>query len=293
MSDYLKMFQQYPAREIPEWRMPTVSVHYKECMAVAGPFFGAGGYNICLARRQVYGGDLHRTLRHRFILVAQGRMEIKMDKKVYIVEPNDLVCTPAGTLTQRKALEPTEWIYIDINDEPLWNPLKKAGPSVRQYESASLMYILVKEIIDAMHSQDLYSMKCSYENAGTLVTLLERELRHYSKEWKPKRTDDMIDLIDRIRKAPGQTWNRSVLARTLGMSERNLTLIFDQVFGTSPAKMITRIRMEHAMAMLKETNDSVDTIGEVVGYENSVSFFRAFKKYVGMPPGAYRNEVME
>ena len=50
---------------------------------------------------------------------------------------------------------------------------------------------------------------------------------------------------------------------------------------------------EHAMAMLKEGTETVEKVGQSVGYESLVSFSRAFKNYLGMSPGAYRKKSKE
>ena len=123
-----------------------------------------------------------------------------------------------------------------------------------------------------------------------LVKLLEREVRRCGSERKSKRLDSLTELIDRIRQEPALDWTRASMAQELGRSERHLTLLFNDVFGISPGKMIVRIRMEHAMALLRESTDSVERIGQIVGYDNIFSFSRAFKNYQGISPGAFRKQ---
>lgn len=54
---------------------------------------------------------------------------------------------------------------------------------------------------------------------------------------------------------------------------------------------VRNVRMNHATALLKNTNRSIVEIGEDVGYENPESFIRAFKKMYEMTPSAYRREM--
>lgn len=51
---------------------------------------------------------------------------------------------------------------------------------------------------------------------------------------------------------------------------------------------VRKVRMNHATALLSNTNRSIVEIGEAVGYENPESFIRAFKKMFDMTPSAYR-----
>ena len=51
---------------------------------------------------------------------------------------------------------------------------------------------------------------------------------------------------------------------------------------------LLRVRMEHAMDLLVNTNLSIATISYEIGYETPEHFNRKFKKYSGMTPTAYR-----
>jgi len=46
--------------------------------------------------------------------------------------------------------------------------------------------------------------------------------------------------------------------------------------------------MHEAAHLLRETDDSLATIGERVGYRSEFAFSRAFHRELGAPPGAYR-----
>ncbi|GJM71915.1 hypothetical protein HMSSN036_41310 [Paenibacillus macerans] len=48
------------------------------------------------------------------------------------------------------------------------------------------------------------------------------------------------------------------------------------------------LRIERAKQMLTDSAETVQRIGEKVGYINTQSFIRIFKKNVGVTPGQYR-----
>ena len=58
--------------------------------------------------------------------------------------------------------------------------------------------------------------------------------------------------------------------------------------GQSIWQLVLSHRIEVSKRMLKHRSLTVDEIAIGVGYLNSISFHRAFKKMVGMTPGAYR-----
>jgi len=49
-----------------------------------------------------------------------------------------------------------------------------------------------------------------------------------------------------------------------------------------------RWRMQLAARLLERNDLSIAEAAEQVGYESEAAFNRAFKKFVGMPPGAWR-----
>jgi AraC-like DNA-binding protein len=56
----------------------------------------------------------------------------------------------------------------------------------------------------------------------------------------------------------------------------------------SPMHYLTRWRMQLATRLLESTGVGVAQVAAEVGYESEAAFNRAFKKFVGVPPGAWR-----
>jgi AraC-like DNA-binding protein len=48
------------------------------------------------------------------------------------------------------------------------------------------------------------------------------------------------------------------------------------------------LRINKAWELIKQTDYTIEEISEKVGYSSALSFRRAFKKVVGMPPSVYR-----
>ena len=53
---------------------------------------------------------------------------------------------------------------------------------------------------------------------------------------------------------------------------------------------LTRIRLEHAMTMLKKTNIKTWELAEKVGFSDPQYFSSLFKKYYGKTPSEYKKE---
>lgn len=68
-----------------------------------------------------------------------------------------------------------------------------------------------------------------------------------------------------------------------------LSLLFKEELGEKFVDYVLKIRMQQAKQLLMETEDSIQSIAEQIGYQNVNSFYRAFKKFQDIPPGEFRN----
>ena len=75
----------------------------------------------------------------------------------------------------------------------------------------------------------------------------------------------------------------------LKMQPSTLSQLFKEELGEKFIDYVLKVRMQHAKKLLVETEDSIQSIAEKVGYQNVISFYRAFKKVQNIPPGEYRN----
>ena len=80
------------------------------------------------------------------------------------------------------------------------------------------------------------------------------------------------------------------IAAEIGMGTRTFLRRFKQATGDTPVMYLQRLRAEKAKHLLETTQMAVEEISYEVGYEDSSSFRRLFKKITGLSPGAYRKK---
>lgn len=80
------------------------------------------------------------------------------------------------------------------------------------------------------------------------------------------------------------------LEKECGVDINYLNIIFKKETGVTLYQYICRVRMEHAKYLLETTQDSVSEISKIVGYPNSNSFTRAFKRHVELTPQDFRQK---
>jgi AraC-like DNA-binding protein len=88
--------------------------------------------------------------------------------------------------------------------------------------------------------------------------------------------------------APQQPWSLASLAQRIGMSRSAFAARFNQLVGQTPMQYLTFWRMRKARQLLSESRLGTAAIAEQVGYQSEAAFAKAFKKAVGVGPGAYR-----
>ena len=87
---------------------------------------------------------------------------------------------------------------------------------------------------------------------------------------------------------PAAAWTVELLAREVGLSRSVFADRFTHFVQESPMHYLTRWRMQLATHLLDRQGVGVAQVAMEVGYESEAAFNRAFKKCVGLPPGAWR-----
>ena len=94
------------------------------------------------------------------------------------------------------------------------------------------------------------------------------------------------DAMDRTYAEPLDV---PALARVALMSEAHFIRTFRTTFGETPHRYLQRRRVERAMFLLRQTDQSVTEICLDVGFLSLGTFSRTFREIVGESPTGYRN----
>jgi LacI family transcriptional regulator len=81
------------------------------------------------------------------------------------------------------------------------------------------------------------------------------------------------------------------LAKAALMSERNFRQAFVEHFGRPPSTELHRMRIELAKRLLSDSDEKMDVIAELCGYESANSFWVAFKRSLGISPKQYQQQL--
>lgn len=113
--------------------------------------------------------------------------------------------------------------------------------------------------------------------------------RRHDRLGQPLRKKERLKpVLERIHHDYGSSELKiSELAELVGMSERNLCKSFCEVFGSSPKRYLTDLRMKRAKELLR-VDHSVTEVARMVGFRDVYHFSACFKKEFGISPLEYR-----
>lgn len=94
--------------------------------------------------------------------------------------------------------------------------------------------------------------------------------------------------IGRLHAEPARHWTVEDLAAAAGASRTVLGERFNRMIGAPPIEYLARLRMQLAAERLRASRQSIAQVAETVGYESEAAFSRAFRRIVGVSPGAWR-----
>ena len=80
------------------------------------------------------------------------------------------------------------------------------------------------------------------------------------------------------------------MANVAGVSVSTLQQLFQKYKGLSPLEYFNRLKISAAERLLTETNHSIRSISEQLGFTNERYFSTVFRKYHTEPPGRFRQQ---
>ena len=143
-------------------------------------------------------------------------------------------------------------------------------------------------VIEKFGSSDL-SAKCA--KLLLIDSTRKSQALYFIFEFQKDHSDDKIlTAQNHMEKNISGSISFDQLAKNSGISPRHFKRRFKNATGDCPQSYLQRLRVEKAKRQLETTFESFELITWNVGYENSNSFRRLFKKMTGLNPLEYRKK---
>ena len=99
----------------------------------------------------------------------------------------------------------------------------------------------------------------------------------------------VVTLVQEQLIASGFEVNRDVIAKNMAMSGRSLQRKLQQE-GSSFQQLLDELRHQRSLLLLQDKHLSLADVAQQLGFSESSTFYRAFKRWQGVTPGEYRQE---
>ncbi|MBM7569174.1 AraC family transcriptional regulator [Paenibacillus sacheonensis] len=169
-------------------------------------------------------------------------------------------------------------LWRDIVDALGSSPmLSKDCPAIRMLDSI-YREAEKRRITDACQASGL-----AYLFMTELLRAARMRERHEG-DWP----DAVLEAVGLIREGFASIHGPEELARAVGLSTYHFIRLFRQATGMTTVQYLTRIRMEKAVGLLRDTELSLAAIAEQTGFSSVNYFNRTFRQWVGVTPGRFR-----
>jgi AraC-like DNA-binding protein len=108
--------------------------------------------------------------------------------------------------------------------------------------------------------------------------------------WLRALQDEQIGrAMSRIHRDPARAWTVASLAAEVAMSRSAFAARFTELVGEPVMHYVARWKMHAALTWLKEDDAPLGDVASRLGYQSEAAFSRAFKRFIGVSPGAARH----
>ncbi len=187
--------------------------------------------------------------------------------------------------------------FLGLDAKP-FNPLLTALPRVLQVPGSTLgadswVTTFLRQVV-AESNQRRPGGEAVLERMSEM--LFVEVLRRHIDALPPEQTGWLAGMRDPavgralalLHERPAEPWTLEQLGAEAGLSRSSLHERFVHFIGQPPMQYLTRWRMQLAAGLLRDTSAKLVEIALDVGYESEAAFSRAFKREVGVAPGAWR-----
>ena len=188
--------------------------------------------------------------------------------------------------------------FLGCDSRP-FNPLLNALPRVVHAPVSTPSWGWLASVVDAAVKESVHDSAGREAMLAKLAELMFVEvMRNHidslpgdARGWFAGLRDPQIGAALRlIHGQPSEPWTLDSLAREIGLSRSAFAERFTTYVQMPPMQYLGRWRLQIAARLLEAPSVSIAQAAAEVGYQSEAAFNRAFKRYAGLAPGAWRRE---
>ncbi len=194
--------------------------------------------------------------------------------------------------------EPWDYMWVGFVGVKAESYLNYAGIDrdhvIGQYSNTSFLFSCIQQMLLARSTTPYNELK----RTAALLTILSSIIEEYhitnpqddySASTHQEYLDRALKYIDKNLSMPIKI---SDIANYVGINRSYLTNIFKHSLGVSPQEYLIQYRLDYACMLLEDSDTKISNIAKAVGYADSLTFSKIFRKMKGMSPSAYRKKSL-
>jgi AraC-like DNA-binding protein len=251
-----------------------------------------------------------------FIMTFQGVLSVKANHKKYVVYPGELACLSPGT--HFAIGDPVVscvrlgWLVMDVkaSDVPsLWNwpdwlmlakeerqeltrELVKRGMSVQKVSDDFIQVYTRLTMLSAQDEIPHRGSRLKQLLSLSMLELLDSFQRTGDKEIResPRSLQRVQDFLNRLPERLTESWTIETMAEACDIGVSKFSEQVNILTAESPAKHLSRLRLEKACVMLGDASIPLEVIAKQTGFSCVSYFSRAFVRFYHKSPTQFRLE---
>jgi AraC-like DNA-binding protein len=288
----------YPSIRMTKFREWSPSVHYAQFQRLPTGI---------LPRRRLYDFEL--------LYVCQGEAATTMQGQRYTIEAGQLIFLPSGVYHQNEVASTSDTRFLGIHfdffdeldiqiesdmvvNEAAVQPHKfSIEPCIEGlaplsdhpvYTPPLVCVQLMEQLVYEFTMRPLgYELVCKALMLQILTHLLRSPLSRTSGQ-ASLHGGKLAELMEQIEAEPSFNWTNSTIAEKMNLSIDHTAKLFKQIAGMPPSEYVQSIRHREARRLLRESDQSIENVGSLVGYSDIHYFSRIFRRHEGISPREYR-----
>lgn len=254
------------------------------------------GQENCSPNFYFKGNNIRKNYVIHYIQNGQGSFQ-SAGHHVVKLQKGDLFILPKGIpcFYQADGKHPWSYFWIGISGTKIANILANSSLSNKNYlrqVKGSQFSTSLHQLFKAIHAKanlanTLKAESLLYQTFYYLVTEYPAKKQRKNNFYREE-INIAIQYFEKNYDDPN--CNITELCHHLDLSRSYIYTLFKKNTDSSPQKFLTRLRMEKAKSLLKNSDETMQYISQNIGYNDEFTFSKSFKRYVGLSPKIYREE---
>ncbi|WP_249275156.1 helix-turn-helix domain-containing protein [Terribacillus saccharophilus] len=237
----------------------------------------------------------HQHDTHQLLYVLDGEGECELDMRSQELLPDSIMLISPHTEHAIQAHSKMTVLVLEFDIrhltddvvsylvEPVFVVSRVLNLSL--FESSELRQLLRKMLFEQSQNHPIHAMGLKLLLAQVLYQLAIMQQEDTTQDTNTRRAKW---LKHHLETRYFEIASMEEVAAKAGVSSRYMNQIFKEMYDTTPYQFLTEVRLLKVKKMLRESDREIVSICFEVGFEAVSTFYRVFKKYVGVTPNVYR-----